>query len=101
MVTARGRYTHEWFRHETSNQVILTSNLRTDLSVSSKHIIELSIQLQLSRRVFVIALDNIEAHLLRILYNLHEGRAKFFELVDMIAIGFGHTAVWLAILTAL
>ena len=48
----------------------------------------------------MVTLDDIETHLLGILDNLHEGGAKFFELVNVVAIRLCHTAVWLAVLTA-
>ena len=66
----------------------------------AQHVVKHGVQLQLARCIFMVALDNIEAHGLRVFNDLHVGRPQLFELVDVIAVGLGDAAGGLAILTA-
>ena len=91
VATVRGD-PHEGLRHEAGDVAHLAADLGADLTISGQaiagpqRVVEGEVQLQLTRRVLVVALDHVETHGLAVLDDLHEGRAQLLELVDVIAV---------------
>ena len=103
-VAARGRDAHERLRHEAGDQIEFARNLPADLAVGgqpvgiAQNIVIHPVELELARRVLVVALDHVEAHLARIFHDLHEDRAQALELVDVVAERFREAPRRLAVL---
>ena len=103
VVTAGGRHAHEGLGHEAGEDTVFPRDLRTDLAVCcqtvgiAQHVIEHPVQFELTRRILVVPLDHVEAHLAGIADHLHGHRAQAFELVDVVAIGFGVARARLAV----
>ena len=52
--------------------------------------VEAEVELDLARRVLVVALDHVEPELLPVLDHLVDDRLELGELVDVVAVGLGH-----------
>ena len=106
-MTSGSRNAHKRFGHKTGNQAVFTRHLCANLAVSrqaisiTQNIVKHRVQLQLSGSIFVVTLNNIQTHCLRIFNDFHESRAQFFKLVNVITIRFCYTAIWPSVLTAL
>ncbi len=93
VVTAVRRDAHERLRHEARERVELAADLLADLPEGREVVgrllgpIEAEVQLDLPRRVLVIALDHVEAHALPVLDHLVDDRLELRELVDVVAVG--------------
>ena len=89
---------HERLAHEAGDDVELARHLSADLAVSgepvggSERVVVGEIELELSGRVLVIALDHVEAHLAAIIDHPHVDRPQALELIDVIAIRVGVAA---------
>ena len=87
------RHAHERLGHEAGDQAELARHLRADLAVGrepvggAQGIVVGEIELELARRVLVVALDHVEAHLAGVFDHPHRDRAQALELVDMVAVG--------------
>ncbi len=98
MATGR-RDAHEGLRHEAGDQVEFARDLRADLAVRGESIgraqaiVIHPVELELTRRVLVIALDHVETHGARVLDRTHEHGTQRLELVDVIAVGLGESPV--------
>ena len=85
---------------------MLPRDLRTDLAIGgetvsvAQHIVEHGVQFQLSWSVFMVALNNVQAHRLRIFNDLHKYRAQLFKLVNVITVRFGDASVRLSVFSA-
>ena len=106
VVTTGSRHAHEGLGHEARDVSHLASHLRAYLPVSgepiarSQSVVEGEVELQLPRRILVIALNHVEPHGLGVFDGLHEGRAQLLELIDVVAIRLGDATVRPAILAA-
>src|SRR5665811_310416 len=76
-------------------------NSRATCAQIWRQVVEHPVQLKLTGRVLVVALDHVEAHLAGILHDLHVDRAQALELVDVVAIRIGVAAIRLAVLILL
>ena len=69
MVAAVGRHAHERLGHEAGKEPELAADLAADLAVGGEPVgrvlrgAEREVELELARRVLVVALDHVEAHL--------------------------------------
>ena len=90
------RDTHERFRHEAGEGAELTAHLLADLAVRREVVggllgsIEAEVQLELTGRILVIALNHVEPHRVAVLDHLVNQRLKLRELVDVVAVGLRH-----------
>ena len=97
VVTAVGRHAHEGLRHEAGEQPELAANLAADLAVGGEPVgrvlrsAEGEVQLELARRVLVVALDHVEPHLAAVLDDAVDDRLQLGELVDVVAVRLGDT----------
>ena len=107
MVTPGCRHSHERFRHEARDEVVLACDLGTDLSVrgeavsGAQRVVEHEVELELTRRVLVVALNHVEAHRPRILDGPQVHGTQALELVDVVAVRIRESAVGLAVRSAL
>ena len=107
VVAARRRHAHERLRHEARDEVELARDLGADLAVcgesirGAQRIVEREVELELAGRVFVVALDHVEAHRARVLDGAQIHRAQALELVDVVAVRIREAAVGLAVRAAL
>ena len=107
VVTARGRDPHERLGHEAGKNAVFAGHLRADLAIGcqtvriAQHVVEHPVQLQLTRRVLMVALDHVETHFAGVSDHLHGHRAQAFELVDVVAIRLGEAIARLAVLIEL
>ena len=107
MVAAIGGDAHEGLAHEAGDDAELARHLRADLPIGGQpvggpeRIVIGEIQLELPRRILVIALDHVEAHLPAIVDHPHIDGPEALELVDVVAIGIGIAAVRLTVLVLL
>ena len=60
------------------------------LSAVALGAVEAEVQLDLARRVLVVALDHVEAERLTVLDDLVDDRLELGELVDVVAVGLRH-----------
>ena len=106
-VATRGRHAHKGLGHKTRDQVVLSCDLGADLSIRSQtiriagDIVEHPVQFELSRGVFMVALNHVQPHGIAIVDDLHENRPQRFELVNVVAVWVRETAIWLAVGTSL
>ena len=81
VVAAARRDTDEGLGHEAGDNVELARHLGANLAVGgqpvggAERIVEHKIKLKLARRVFMIALDHVEAHRLTVFNHAHEDRS--------------------------
>ena len=101
------RHAHERLRHEAGDEVVLARDLGADLAVrgepvrGAQRVVEGEVELELSRRVLVVALDHVETHRPGVLDHPQVDEAQALELVDVVAVGVGEPAVRLAVGAAL
>ncbi len=94
-VTAVGRDAHERLRHEAGEDAELATDLFRDLAERREVVrgllcaVEAEVELDLARRVLVVALDHVEPELLPVLHHLVDDRLELGELVDVVAVGLG------------
>ena len=87
------RDAHERLRHEAREGVELAPYLLADLAERREVVggllrpVEAEVELDLSGRVLVVALDHVEAHPLAVLDHLVDDRLELGELVDVVAVG--------------
>ena len=86
---------------------MLARHLRADLAVGgepvagAQRVVEGEVELELARRVLMVALDHVEAHGLGVLDDAEEDGTQLLELVDVVAVGLGYASRGLAVLAAL
>jgi hypothetical protein len=93
VVAAVRRHAHERLRHEARERSELAADGLADLPERREVVrgllraVEAEVQLDLAGRVFVVALDHVEAHRLAVLDDLVDDRLELGELVDVVAVG--------------
>ena len=79
--------------HEGRQQVVLATDRGADLAVGRDVVrrpdrtVEAEVQLELARRVLVVAVAHVEAQRLPVLDHVHQHRTELLELVDVVAVG--------------
>ena len=107
VVTPGSGDSHERLGHEAGDQAMLAGDLCADLAIGREtvrvahHVVKHRVEFQLSGSVLVVALDDVQAHRLRILDDFHERRAQLLELVNVVAVRLGDAAIGPPILAAL
>ena len=92
-MAAIGRDAHEGLAHEAGDDAELARDLCADLAIGcepvrgAQRVVEGEIELELTGRILMIALDHVEAHLPAIFDDPHIDGPQALELVDVIAIG--------------
>ena len=92
VVAAVGRDAHERLRHEAREDVQLAADLPADLAEGGEVVgrplgaVEVEVELDLARRVLVVALDHVEPERLPVLDHLVDDRLELAELVDVVAV---------------
>ena len=85
VVAAVGRHAHERLGHEAREHVQLAPDLLADLAEGGEVVggllgaVEVEVQLDLARRVLVVALDHVEAHRLAVLDHLVDDRLELLR----------------------
>ncbi len=106
-MAAIGRDAHEGLRHEAGDDAELAGHLCADLAVGgqpvggAQRVVEGEVELELTRRILVVALDHVEAHLAAIFDDPQIDGSQALELVDVIAVRIRVAAVRLAVLVLL
>ena len=95
VVAAVGRHTHEGLGHEAGEEPELPAHLPAHLAVGGQAVgrllgpVEGEVELQLARRVLVVALDHVEPHGAAVLDDPVDDRLELGELVDVVAVRLG------------
>ena len=86
-------HARERLRHERRQQPVLAADGGTDLAVGRDVVrgadgpVEAEVQLELARRVLVVAVAHVEPQRLAVLDHVHQHRTQLLELVDVVAVG--------------
>ena len=95
VVVPVGRNARERLRHERSEQAVLAGDRRADLPVGGDVVgrchrtVEAEVELELARRVLVVAVAHVEAQPLAVVDHVEQHRTELLEHMDVVAVGLG------------
>ena len=97
VVVSVGRHARERLGHERRQQAVLAGHRGADLPVGGDVVrgadraVVAEVELELAGGVLVVAVAHVEAHPLAVIDDVEQHRTQFLELVDVVAVGLGHT----------